>query len=130
MKFDLQLRIDLASTVPVYRQIVDAVRTYLVDGQLTAGDVLPSVRNLAGELGIHFNTVAQAYRELAEEGWLDVSHGKSVKVIERSRPRRPDTAAVDQFRTRLRRLIAEARASGIAAGTLARELKGLAEGIK
>jgi GntR family transcriptional regulator len=130
VKRDVQLRIELASPVPAYRQIVDALRTYLVEGTIVPGDVLPSVRHLAGELGIHFNTVAQAYRELAEEGWLDVSHGKSVKVLKRYAPRQRDSAAVERFRTRIRRLIAEARAQGIARRTVSSELKTLAEGIK
>jgi GntR family transcriptional regulator len=97
---------------------------------LLPGDVLPSVRAVAGDLGIHFNTVAQAYRELAEEGWLDVSHGKSVKVIERQAPQQNDEAAVEQFRTRIRRLIAEARAQGVARHVVASELMALAGGLK
>jgi len=127
---DVQLRIDLASPVPVYRQIVETLRTYLVEDAIVAGDVLPSVRTLAAELGVHFNTVAQAYRELATEGWVDVSHGKTVKVLERSEPQKADKAAVDRFRTRMRRLIAEARAQGIAPHTVSSELKALAEALK
>lgn len=126
----MQLRIDLASPVPLYRQIVEALRTCLVEGAIVPGDVLLSVRRLAADLGIHFNTVAQAYRDLAEEGWLEVSHGKPVKVIERHTPRRPDPTAVEAFRTRLRRLVAEARAQGIARRTVLSELKALAGGIK
>jgi DNA-binding transcriptional regulator YhcF (GntR family) len=127
---NVQLRIDLASPVPVYRQIVEALRTYLVEGRIVPGDILPSVRCLAAELGIHFNTVAQAYRELAGEGWLEVSHGKSVKVVERRAQCQADSATVARFRTRIRSLIAEARAQGIAHQTVSSELKTLAEGIK
>ena len=126
---DVQLRIDLASPVPAYRQIVDALRTFLVEGTLVAGDVLPSVRSLASDLGIHFNTVAQAYRDLAEEGWLDVSHGRSVKVVERHAPRQT-AGALEQFRTRVRSLIAEARAQGLAREIVASELKTLAGGLQ
>lgn len=50
MKRPLSIRIDLDSPVPTYRQIVDALRAHLVEGQLAAGDVLPSVRRLALEL--------------------------------------------------------------------------------
>src|ERR1035438_2678242 len=67
-----RLRIDLANPTPAYRQIVDGLRTFLVDGALHAGDLLPPVRELAFELGVHFNTVAEAYRILADEGWLDL----------------------------------------------------------
>ena len=114
----------------MYRQIVEALRTYLVEGTIVPGDALPSVRHLAADLGIHFNTVAQAYRELAEEGWLEVSHGKPAKVVERRAQRRADSAAVERFRTRIRSLVAEARAQGIASHTVLSELKALAEGIE
>lgn len=130
MPRNAQVRIDLASPVPAYRQIVEALRTHLVEGAIVPGDALPSVRRLASELGIHFNTVAQAYRELASEGWLDVSHGKPVRVVERHARRQADSAAVERFRTRIRSLIAEARAQGIARRTVTSELKALAEGIK
>jgi DNA-binding transcriptional regulator YhcF (GntR family) len=123
------ISIDLASPVPVYRQIVEAVRTLLVEGELRPGDELPSVRRLAAELGIHFNTVAQAYRELAEEGWLEVSHGRAVRVVERAVPVRADAEAVERFRLRLRRLAAEARAQGLGVRAVARELRALAEGM-
>jgi len=81
------IRIDLASTVPVYRQIVDSLRMHLVEGDLVPGDVLPSVRRMAMELGITFNTVAQAYRQLAEEGWLNLKHAAfpPAQVAARSR---------------------------------------------
>lgn len=127
---DAQLRIDLASPVPVYRQIVESLRTSLVEGALLPGDALPSVRRLAAELGIHFNTVAQAYRELADEGWLEVLHGKTARVVQRDAPPRAGAAAVEQFRTRLRGLVAEARALGMTSQGVANELKTLAEGIK
>jgi GntR family transcriptional regulator len=65
------ITIDLNSHVPVYRQIVDAMRRLLVEGELQTGDQVPTVRQLAIDLVVRFNTVAQAYRLLADEGWLD-----------------------------------------------------------
>ena len=66
------LHIDSESGTPVYRQIVDGLRVALVNGDLLPGDPLPAVRRLALDIGVHFNTVAQAYRELAREGWLNI----------------------------------------------------------
>ena len=66
------LRIDPTSETAVYRQIVDGLRIALVGGELAPGDALPSVRRLALDLGVNFNTVAQAYRALAKEGWLEI----------------------------------------------------------
>ena len=74
MSDDTQIRIDLDASTPVNRQIVDQIRTLLVEGALPPGADLPSVRRLATDLGVHFATVADAYRTLAEEGWLEISH--------------------------------------------------------
>jgi len=66
------LRVDLASPTPVYRQIADGLRALLAHGAFKPGDRLPTVRQVAIDLAVHHNTVAQAYRVLAEEGWLDL----------------------------------------------------------
>ena len=56
-------------------------------GDVVAGTVLPSVRRLAIDSGVHFNTVAEAYRTLAQEGWLDLHHGsEAATVVERDQP--------------------------------------------
>ena len=66
------LRIDLAARLPVYLQIADGLRHLLVSSEFQPGEQLPTVRQLALDLGVHHNTVAEAYRLLAEEGWLDL----------------------------------------------------------
>jgi GntR family transcriptional regulator len=124
-----QIRIDLDSTAPVNRQIVDQLRTLLVDGVVAPDDTLPSMRRLAIDLGVHFNTVADAYRTLAEEGWLEISHGRGVRVRKRRAPR-PDEETLAIFRRRLRQLVAEMRAQGLSPATVARELASLMEAIK
>lgn len=123
------LKINDASETPVYRQIVDALRPLLVEGKLAPGNLLPPVRQLAADLGVHFNTVAEAYRLLAEEGWLDLRRGRGAAVVDRKTPR-ADSAAVNQFSRRLRELIAEVRAGGISTGAIARELRQRAEGLE
>lgn len=125
-----QIRIDLSSGTPVYRQIVDQIRTHAVEEVLRPGDVLPSVRRLALDLGIHFNTVAEAYRTLAEEGWIEVAQGKGARVRNRNAPAPPEAAEVEDFRQRLRHLIAEMRAQGLSPARISRELLALSEGLK
>ena len=125
-----QIRIDLSSTTPVYRQIVDQIRTHAVDGVVRTGDVLPSVRRLAIDLGVHFNTVAEAYRTLAEQGWIEVAHGKAARVRSRNAPAPPDAAEMEDFRQRLRHLISEMRAQGLSPARISRELLALTEGLK
>jgi GntR family transcriptional regulator len=124
------LQIDLDSPVPNYRQIVDAIRTQLVDGELAPGDLLPSVRRLALELGITFNTVAQAYRQLAEEGWLDLQHGRRAKVIDRCVPSGASRKKVSGFQRRIRQVVAQMRAEGLAPRDIAAELRLVAEKLE
>jgi GntR family transcriptional regulator len=115
------LRIDLGSRVPAYEQIAGEMRALLVGGELHPGDALPPVRQLAMDLGVHHNTVAQAYRELAEEGWLDLRRGRGARVLPRSGPP-PSSKAKESFSKQLRRLVAEAASSGVPAKVITREL--------
>ena len=121
-----QVEIDLGSPVPVYRQISDAVRAQLVEGQVRPGEHLPTVRELAMELGVHHNTVAEAYRLLAEEGWLLLTRRRGVTVLERPNARRNPEAEAS-FARRLRELVAQAVAGGVPAPALRKALTHLAE---
>src|SRR5580658_7519185 len=103
----MTLRIDPQSSVPVYRQIVDGLRILLVGGELQPGQQLPPVRRLAMDLGVHFNTVAEAYRTLAGEGWLEITRRSGAQVVSRKTPPKPDSEASEGFRRRLRGLVAE-----------------------
>ncbi len=125
-----KLRIDLASSVPAYRQIVDGLRALLVEGALEPGARLPSVRRLAMELNVHFNTVGEAYRELAAEGWLEVRHGSGATVLRRGLPEPPSPERVAEFRARLRNLVTLMRAAGVSATRIAAELRSAMENLK
>jgi GntR family transcriptional regulator len=120
------LRVDPDSATPIYRQIVDGMRVALVKGELAPGDSLPPVRRLALDLGVHFNTVAQAYRALAEEGWLQISARGGAEVKLRTLPSSPPQSDTS-FRRRLDELIARLRADGVSPAHLARELRRLAK---
>jgi len=124
------LRIDLASVVPASRQIVAALRMLLVEGRLAPGALLPSVRRLALDLGVHFNTVAQAYRELAEEGWLDLKHGRRATVLDRAQPASAARGMQRHFKRRLREMVAEMRARGLSSSAIASQLLSAAERLK
>ena len=123
----MTLRIDLNSSIPVYRQIVDGLRILLVNGELRPGDQLPPVRRLAIDLGVHFNTVAEAYRTLSEEGWLEIARRSGAKVIARDTPRAADRETSEGFQRRLQELVAEVQARGFPRGRIARELRRIAE---
>ena len=115
------LRIDLAARVPVYEQIANGLRTELVSGQFAPGEKLPTVRTLAINLGVHHNTVAEAYRQLANEGWLELKRHRGAIVRDRDRPRvGPDS--MERFTRPLRELVAKGLAEGLSPKSLAREM--------
>jgi GntR family transcriptional regulator len=70
-----RFRLDAASGIPVYRQIMDQVTGGMASGSLCSGDQLPTVRQLAVDLAINPNTVIRAYRELEIRGVLDTQQG-------------------------------------------------------
>jgi GntR family transcriptional regulator len=125
-----QIRLDLKSEAPAYRQVADQLRTLAVEGVIVPGDSLPPVRRLALELGVHFNTVAEAYRVLAQEGFLEITHGHRARVADRTAPRRASPEVAEGFRQRMRELVAGARARGLTERQIAGELKTIAEGLE
>jgi DNA-binding transcriptional regulator YhcF (GntR family) len=100
-----------------------------VEGALQPGTVLPPVRRLAGDLAVHFNTVAEAYRQLASEGWLDLQQGRGATVVKREAPT-PSRRDISGYRQRLKELVSQMRAQGISTARIAAELKAVAEGME
>jgi DNA-binding transcriptional regulator YhcF (GntR family) len=125
MKAKAAIRIDLGSSVPAYRQIASALRALLVAGAFPVGQPLPTVRQLAIDLGVHHNTVAEAYRVLADEGWLDLRRRHGAIVLDRSRPNAPREARSSLLQ-RLRELTAEAHAGGMAPAVIAETMRSVA----
>jgi DNA-binding transcriptional regulator YhcF (GntR family) len=123
------LRIDISSSVPAYRQIAGGIRAMLVAGDFGPGDQLPTIRQLATDLGIHANTVAEAYRLLADEGWVDLRRRRGATVLARPVPE-PAPRAAMAFAQRFEELVAEAVAAGIPARILAARLRRIAERLE
>ena len=70
-----EFRLDLATGVPVYRQIIDQVLLAVATGTLQSGHQLPTVRQVAVDLAINPNTVLRAYRELEIRGAISTQQG-------------------------------------------------------
>jgi DNA-binding transcriptional regulator YhcF (GntR family) len=79
----LLLLLNQASPVPPYEQIGLQIRTMIASAQLAPGTQLPSVRQLARDLGVAPNTVVRAYNELERNGWVVTSKRKGVMVAPR-----------------------------------------------
>ena len=76
------LHIDFRSGLPIYTQIVNQVQTQVAGEILKPGDQLPTVRALAEELRINFNTVARAYRILDEARIISTQQGRGTYITE------------------------------------------------
>ncbi|MBU8742242.1 GntR family transcriptional regulator [Micrococcus luteus] len=109
------VEIDLRSPVPPFEQIRARIADLVAAGELPAGTRLPSVRALAGDLGIAPNTVVRAYRELEAAGVVRTARGKGTVVADA--PPAPDDAAVGAA---VERAVALARAAGWDAARLRR----------
>ncbi|MDQ7794911.1 MAG: GntR family transcriptional regulator [bacterium] len=66
--------------IPIYAQLTGQIRALVAAGAVSAGEPLPSVRELAVELAISPNTVARAYLELERSGWVEAVPGKGTFV--------------------------------------------------
>lgn len=75
-----KLRLDFNSPVALHEQIGEKLRERLASGEFFQGERMPTVRELADTLQVHFNTVARAYRELEAEGWLSTRPGRGTFV--------------------------------------------------
>ncbi|MGE5235956.1 MAG: GntR family transcriptional regulator [Acidobacteriota bacterium] len=76
----IAFRLDTASGVPFYRQIIDLILGGIATGAVMPGDQLPTVRALAVELKVNLNTVAKAYKELEIRGALSTQQGSGTFV--------------------------------------------------
>ena len=104
------IRIDLNDARPLEDQIATGLRHAIAQGGVGPGEDLPSVRQLAGDLGVHWNTVARAYRRLADEGLLTVRRGRG--AVTRDQPR----TLVRMSRAALRDRLAESVAAALLGG--------------
>ena len=81
-----RLTLDTASGLPIYRQIVDWVKLGVAGGRLHPGEQLPTVRQLAVDLNVNYNTVARAYLELERMGIVHTLRGKGTFVAQKDVP--------------------------------------------
>lgn len=76
----MYLTIDMNSDIPIYTQIRNQVIRAIATKQLKEGDSLPSVRQMASDLGVNLHTINKAYNILKQEGFLTVHRRKGVVI--------------------------------------------------
>lgn len=117
-------RLDLHSGVPVYRQIIDRVIGGIAASALTAGDQLPTVRQLAVDLSINPNTVIRAYRELEIRGVLETQQGTGT-FISQQKPQRDDADRQRRLNQLVGEFIARAGSAGFTVEDLLEQLQSI-----
>lgn len=106
------------SSEPVYSQIARQIRERIVAGELRSGRSLPAVRTLAQDLGVNLNTVARAYRQLEEEGFVRIRERSGAEVV--PPPPVPTGADRERMTAELRKLFARMRQAGLVPDELRR----------
>ena len=104
----LILQIDFRSGLPIYTQIVNQVQAQVVSGVLEPGDQLPTVRALAEDLRVNFNTVARAYRQLDEERIISTQQGRGTYITEIPPPKVSQKLRKEMLEALAERYISEA----------------------
>ena len=104
------IRIKDGSEIPVYQQLRDQIVAGISDGRLAPGERLPTVRALAGEIGVNAMTVNKAYQLLKQEGFILIDRRHGARVRERVDG---TTGLPREKQELLRHLAAEAKARGM-----------------
>jgi GntR family transcriptional regulator len=124
------ISIDENNKKPIYQQIADEIRLLIVRGDLKENTTLPSVRQLANDLGVNLNTVAAAYRELQNDGLLTIKHGAGAIVTSDISDKKSD----EELRKPLRSALAQLFLSGLNCAEVMNlvidEMRGILKAVK
>jgi DNA-binding transcriptional regulator YhcF (GntR family) len=108
----IKWRIDKSNKVPLYLQLKDLIKYYISTGAIKDGQQLPGVNTLGSELGVNFETVRKAYKELEKEGLISMERGRgpyvtlhNVKMPKVSSDVHPESEPQDVLRIGVRKLI-------------------------
>jgi len=113
----LNIFIKEESSLPIYEQIVSAVKNSILNHELAPGDMLPSIRSLAKSLGISVITTKRAYEELEKQGLIYSEQGKGFFVSRFN----PNILLEEQLKTledHLADVVLEAKTLNLSAGEL------------
>ncbi len=111
--------IDHNSKTPLYEQIKVQILSLITSGALSPGDKLPSLRTLAADLSLNFNTIKKVFAQLEADGVIITVQGKGCFVADTARENR---AVLDRAENALKEALAVARASGLSKETATRIL--------
>ena len=104
------IRIDELSDVPIYQQLRNQIVMGISSGELKSGEQLPTVRNLALEMGINTMTVSKAYQLLKTEGYIMTDRKNGARIRTEIKK---EASVSDANKSELKRIVSEARISGV-----------------
>ena len=108
----MNINISNSSSVPLYEQIQSQIKAQILNGQLKAGDGLPSIRSLAKELKVSIIIIKRAYEELEKDGYLETVTGKGSFVASQNKERLKEVAMYE-VESKLEEIIRQAKSVGM-----------------
>ncbi len=105
----IYFQISTSSGVPIYRQIIDQVKTLIATGRLPAGSFLPSVRQVARELEVNPMTVSKAYSLIEKEGVVKSVRGRGMCVDTATAARKDLAARQNDLRPLIKEVVTKAK---------------------
>jgi DNA-binding transcriptional regulator YhcF (GntR family) len=124
---EIVIAVDAELGIPPNRQIAEQIRSLVQRGELKPGALLPTVRQLAGDLGVAPNTVARAYADLQAEGWLVGEGRRGTRIAERS-PDRDKRVRANTLRGSIEQFVTSLVGRGYSRHEIAAEIERLASG--
>ncbi len=119
----LSLRLDFRSGLPIYIQIMNQIEQQVSGGTLEPGAQLPTVRALASELRINFNTVARAYRLLDDAGVISTQQGRGTYVLAKPPPEVAKKLCEETLEALARQYIGEAKRMNFSSAEISQMLR-------
>jgi GntR family transcriptional regulator len=119
----MDLEIDFRSGIPIYLQVVERIKERIASGWLKPGDQLPTVRSLALDLRVNFNTVARSYRILDETGVISTQQGRGTYVLNIPPPEVSEIIRLKALKVLTWRYLADAERLGASPEELSQTLK-------
>ena len=114
--------IDPRDSTPIYSQLDRGLRAAIAAGRLSAGDQLPTVRQLAVDLRVNANTVARVYADLERAGILETRRGVGSFIRATAAEARPPDEHLRRLRAFVTRVLADAAASGFTPDDLVKHI--------
>ena len=119
----LTLHLDFRLGLPIYTQVVNQIRNQLLRGDLSVGDQLPTIRALADELGVNFNTIAGAYRILDKARIISTQQGRGTYITEMPTAKVKEQLRREALEGLAKRFVTEATRLGCSKQDIALTLK-------